>query len=129
MLILDTSAVVAVLLGGEDQHSLRAKVEGADVVAIGAPALLESAIVLSSRLDRDARPLLREFVRQFMIQVVPFDEDLYDAATAAWLKYGNGRHPAALNFGDCLTYAVAKLSGAPLLFIGNDFTQTDIVAA
>lgn len=126
MLTLDTSAVVALLLSGEERERLRSGLESADLVAIGAPTLVESAIVLSSRLGRDARPLLREFMRQFRVQVVAMDEDHYDAATGAWLRFGKGRHPAALNFGDCLAYAVARLSGSPLLYVGHDFTRTDI---
>ncbi len=99
------------------------------MVAVGAPTLVETATVLSFRLQRDAGPLLREFLREAEVEVLPFEQDHYEAAVDAFVRYGKGRHAAALNFGDCLTYAVARLSGLPLLFTGDDFSKTDLPAA
>jgi ribonuclease VapC len=84
------------------------------------------AIVLFAQLQRDARSLLARFLSEASIAIVPFGESHYGAAVDAWLRYGKGRHPAALNFGDCLSYAVARLGNEPLLFVGDDFAQTDI---
>ncbi len=69
------------------------------------------------------------WLRRIEADIVPVDAELVDLATRAWLVYGKGRHPAALNFADCLAYALAKRADEPLLFIGRDFAQTDIEAA
>ena len=87
------------------------------------------AIVLFAQLQRDARSLLARFLSEASIALIPFGESHYGAAVDAWLRYGKGRHPAALNFGDCLSYAVARLAGESLLFVGDDFARTDIVRA
>lgn len=86
-------------------------------------------MVLSVRLAQDARPLLFAFLRRLEAEVVAFNEEHLDAATTAFLRFGRGRHPAALNFGDCMAYAVASVAGMPLLFTGEDFTRTDIARA
>jgi ribonuclease VapC len=125
-LILDSSAILAILLAEPGHERLRLAISEADLVAAGAPTLAETAIVLSSRLKRDARPLLNEFLREAEVEVIPFEREHYDLAVDAFQRYGKGRHPAGLNFGDCLTYATARLSGLPLLFAGTDFSQTDL---
>jgi ribonuclease VapC len=101
------------------------KIGGSAVVAVSAPTVVETAIVLSSRLQRDARPDLSEFLRHAEAEVTPFTEEQAALAVDAFLRYGRGRHPAALNFGDCLAYAAASLSASPLLFAGRDFSKTD----
>ena len=85
--------------------------------------------MLSSKLGRDARPQLNEFLRAADAELIPLGPEHVDAAVDAFLKYGKGRHPAALSFGDCLTYAVAAVAGVPLLFTGNDFARTDVRTA
>jgi ribonuclease VapC len=87
------------------------------------------AIELSRRRGQDAGPWLRSFLRNADAEVVPFTEEHLDAAIDAFLRFGKGRHRAALNFGDCMAYAVAAVAGMPLLYTGNDFAQTDIPAA
>ena len=124
-MILDTSAVVAIVMKEPGYEELLQRMASGDP-AIGTPTLAETAIVLSARLQSDARPLLARFLSEASIAVVPFGESHYGAAVDAWLRYGKGRHPAALNFGDCLSYAVARLAQEPLLFVGDDFAQTDI---
>ncbi len=126
-MILDSSAILAILLAEPDSDRLLRAVTEAKVVAVGAPTLVETAIVLGSRLGRDARPLLNDFLREAEIEIIPFTADHYDLAVDAFQQYGKGRHPAALNFGDCLAYAVARVSGLPLLFTGDDFSRTDLV--
>ena len=124
-MILDTSAVVAIVMKEPGYEEILRLMAGGDP-AIGTATLVETAIVLSARLKSDARPLLARLVSEASIAVVPFGESHYSAAVDAWLRYGKGRHPAALNFGDCLSYAVARLAGEPLLFAGEDFARTDV---
>lgn len=125
-MILDSSAIVAVMLAEPGYETLLEKVINSVVVGVAAPTVVEAAMVLSSRLGRDARPELNEFLRQAEAEVTPFAENHVSLAVDAFLRYGKGRHPAALNFGDCLAYAAASLSGSPLLFAGKDFSRTDI---
>ena len=96
---------------------------------VGAPTLLETVMVLSARLGQDARPIVFAFLRRLEAEVLPFQQEHLDAATTAFLRFGRGRHPAGLNFGDCMSYAVAAVAGLPLLFTGEDFTKTDIARA
>jgi ribonuclease VapC len=126
--VIDSSALITIVLKEPDHELVLDQIANADVILIGAPTLLETAIVLSGRLMQDARPMLAMLVRRLHIQVVGFTEDHYEAASDAFLLYGKGLYPAALNFGDCMTYAVAKLSGLPLLYTGGDFSQTDIMS-
>ena len=128
-MVLDSSAIVAIHLRETGHERLIDAVERAEIVAIGAPTLLEAAMVLSTRLARDARPLLLDFVRQTNAEIVPFREDHFAVACSAFQRFGRGRHPAGLNFGDCMSYAVAALARMPLLFTGSDFTRTDIPGA
>ena len=95
-------------------------------VIVGAPTVLEAGMVLSARLQQDARPVIQILLRRLRAKVTSFDEDHAWAATGAFLRFGLGRHPAQLNFGDCMSYAVASLSGKPLLFVGDDFSKTDV---
>jgi ribonuclease VapC len=124
--ILDASALVAVLLAEPGYKRLLDRMASAAALAVGAPSLVEAAIVLTSRKGKDARPMLNEFLRDAEIDVIPFTADHFNAALDAFRRYGKGRHRAALNFGDCLAYAVARVAGLPLLFTGHDFTATDL---
>ena len=125
-MILDSSALVAVVLREPGWEALSARIRAArGDVAIGAATLLEAAIVLSARLNEDARGRLARIIQSSGISVIPVTEDHYSIAMDGWLRYRKGRHPAALNFGDCLAYATSVIAGEPLLCIGNDFVQTD----
>ena len=126
-MILDSSAILAVLLGEPGHEDLIRRMDEASLVAVGTPTLVESGLVLSSRLGRDAWPLMQDFVREAEVEVVPFTQEHFADAMDAFLRFGKGRHPAALNFGDCLTYAVARVAGMKLLYTGEDFAQTDLV--
>ncbi len=128
-MIVDTSAVIAILFQEPRYEKLAGKIAAAEYVGIGSPTLVETGIVLSARLEDDARPLLTRFLTEAGIAVVSFQETHFGLAVGAWRKYGKGRHPAALNYGDCLSYAVAKAARLPLLCVGNDFPQTDIELA
>ena len=128
-MILDSSAVVAIALREPEFEDLFARLAGTRNVGIGVPTLTETAIVLSARISGDARGLLARFLQEGDISTVPFGDAHFGVAVEAWLRYGKGRHPAALNFGDCMAYAVAKVSDEPLLCCGDDFQKTDLTLA
>ena len=125
-MVLDASPIVSFIL--RDDHYERAcrRLEETPLLLAGAPTLLETAMVLAARLRRDPLPLLAAFLREADVEVVPFTQVHYEAATRAFLRYGKGRHPVALNFGDCMTYAVARVAGMPLLHTGEEFSKTDL---
>jgi ribonuclease VapC len=123
--IADTSAIVAVVLEKPNYRRL-AELLSEQPVAIGAPTLVETGIVLTARLGALGRSLLARLLDVNDIRILPFDEHHWALALDAFMQYGKGRHPARLNLGDCLTYATAKLAGEPLLCVGNDFPQTDL---
>lgn len=125
-MIVDTSAIVALVMRETGFEDVLSRLTSDPNPAIGTPTLAETAIVLSARLRRDARALLSRFLVESSIALVPFGESHFSAAVEAWLRFGKGRHPAGLNFGDCLSYAVARLAGAPLLCVGDDFAKTDL---
>ena len=128
-MVLDSSAIVAIHLKEPGHDRLIEAIDNAEVVVVGVPTLLETAMVLTTRLGQDARPTILAFLRRIEAEVVPFNEEHLDAATTAFLRFGRGRHPAGLNFGDCMSYAVASVAGMPLLFTGEDFRRTDIAQA
>jgi ribonuclease VapC len=124
----DTSALLAVVLGEPDAERFLAALR-ADAVAISAVSLTEALIVAEARQGPDAVRDLELLVAGTVDRVVPVDEAHARVAAGAWRRFGKGRHPANLNFGDCLAYATASLASLPLLFNGDDFTQTDLNAA
>lgn len=128
-MILDSSALVAVLMAEHGAEELLAKIRTGGPAGIGAPTLVETAMVLTRRLNGHPMPLLAELLEVLDVEVIPFTPAHSRVALDAFLRFGKGRHPAALNFGDCLCYAVAKLADQPLLFVGDDFRRTDVVAA
>jgi ribonuclease VapC len=128
-MIVDTSAVIAVILKEPGHQSLVQKLADATLLGIGTPTLAECGIVLGARFGAVGRTLLDEFLKQFPIVEVPFTDAHWRVAVTAFEQYGKGRHPAGLNYGDCMSYAVARLAGRPLLFIGNDFLRTDLQIA
>ncbi len=128
-MILDSSALVAIVLQEPDAEHLLERMRNASHLAIGAATLLETGIVLSARLNEDARGLLARLLQESGIAVLHVTEAHFGIAMDAWLRYGRGRHPASLNFGDCLSYAMSVVAGEPLLCVGDDFPQTDCVLA
>ncbi|MBZ5674384.1 MAG: type II toxin-antitoxin system VapC family toxin [Acidobacteriia bacterium] len=128
-MVLDSSALVAILREEPGHEGLLPKALSADRTVVGAPVALEAAMVLSGRWHRDARSTLQGLLRSIGAEIVPFSEEHYEAAISAFLRYGKGRHPAGLNFGDCMSYAFARVSGLPLLYTGSDFSKTDIQSA
>jgi ribonuclease VapC len=125
--IVDSSAVLAILLQEPGWQPLVERIADEHGAAgIGAPTLVETGIVLSARLGATGKSLLARFVQESAILEVAFTAAHWPVAIDAFLRYGKGRHPAALNFGDCLTYATAAVAGEPLLCVGDDFTKTDL---
>ena len=125
-MIVDTSAAVAIILGETGFQELAALLlERADV-GIGTPSLTECGLVLASRAGLDWRTLMAEFKARFGVEEIPFTSVHWVVAVEAFEQFGKGRHPARLNFGDCLSYAVARVEDRPLLFVGNDFPLTDV---
>jgi ribonuclease VapC len=127
--ILDSSAVIAILLREPGHDRLRDHLAASEQVGIGAPTAVESSLVLCSRVGRAGKTLLARFLQEAEVEVVEFTADHWTVAADAFVAYGRGRHRAGLNFGDCMTYAVAKLAGEPLLCLGDDFPATDLQLA
>lgn len=128
-MIVAASALVAVGFGEPGHDELVTKLASSPSTGIGTPTLAELGVVLSARLDVHPRGIIRGLLDDFDIAEVPFGEEHWREAIDAHRRFGRGRHEAKLNFGDCLTYAVARLANEPLLFVGDDFAVTDLEAA
>jgi ribonuclease VapC len=132
-LILDSSAVVAVICREPGYEELLRKIALARTVAIGAPTVAETQMVveikLGSKRRQDGAALVDQFLAEIQALVVPFARNHISIFFEAFRRYGKGRHPARLNMGDCFTYAVAKAAGMQVLFVGEDFSQTDVESA
>ena len=125
MIAVDTSALVAVVLGEEDAERHLAELQR-NVTRLSSVAFVEASIVVHARQGPDAERDLGLLVEGTIDELVPVDLDQARAAISAWRRFGKGRHPASLNFGDCFSYAVARTSDLPLLYKGDDFSQTDV---
>lgn len=125
-MIVDTSAIVALAQNEPRAVDVAAALVGDTDPAISAPTATECLIVLTSRLGPTGRTVYERLRAEFTITVAPYTEDHALAAWHAFTRFGKGRHPAALNFGDCISYAAARVSGQPLIAVGNDFAQTDL---
>jgi ribonuclease VapC len=128
-MVIDTSAIVAIIRSEPEAERLEDALVSDPVRLVAATCVLEGRMVLVSRRGEHALAEIDLWLRKIEADIIPVDTELVDLATQAWLTYGKGRHPAALNFADCLSYALAKRADEPLLFIGRDFVQTDIEAA
>jgi ribonuclease VapC len=124
--IVDTSALVAVVLGEADAEAYLSRMATATSLAVSAATLTESLIVVEARQGREAATDLVALLAELEADVVSLDENQAEAAASAWRRFGKGRHPAALNLGDTYSYALATVRGEPLLFKGRDFAATDI---
>jgi ribonuclease VapC len=125
-MIIDTSAIIAILAGEPDAAHFAQMIENDPAPRIGTPALLEASMVLTRWFGEEALTALDAFVRESGAEIITFDMPQLRAAQNAYLRFGKGRHPAALNYGDCMSYALAKVCDDELLFKGEDFSQTDI---
>lgn len=123
---LDSSALLAILLGEAGALDLVDQILEADTARVGAPTVVETAIVLSSRRGQPSLNEVVELIEELGVTIVPFDTLQLSAAVGAVERFGRGRHKAALNFGDCLAYGTAASARDSLLFVGQDFSKTDI---
>lgn len=128
-MVVDTSALVCILLAEPEAADIAKALADAPELAISGPTWVEASLVITARLGGDGHALLTELLERTCVETIPCDGTLARGAYDAWLQYGRGRHPASLNFGDCFSYALAKQRAEPLLFKGDDFSKTDIVAA
>lgn len=126
-MIVDTSALIAIVVREDGWEPLVDALERSRRTRISAMTLLELRIVLAAGLKRG--DLAEELLRRYRIEPIDFTVEQSAEAAQAHQKYGRGNHAAGLNFGDCAAYATAKLAGEPLLYVGNDFAQTDVVSA
>lgn len=126
---LDSSALIAILFSEPGFLEVVDCILEADTVRVGAPTLVETSMVYGGRRRSGSRAELDALIRELGCTIVPFGEAEWRAAVEAFSRYGRGRHRAALNFGDCLAYATAATAGDSLLFVGDDFTHTDIPPA
>ena len=124
-MVLDSSAIVAIFLREPSRERLLQLIDEADSRRISAVSLLECAMVLESRGGESLDLELDLFVSRAEIEVMPADEEQAQIARRAWRRFGKGRHPAGLKFGDCFAYALAKDLDEDLLAVGSDFGQTD----
>jgi ribonuclease VapC len=125
-MVLDASAVLAILLLEAEAPRFAAEIENEPVCRISAATLLEAAIVIESRTGERGAQELDAFVARANLVIEPFTAEQFALARHAFRTYGKGRHRAALNFGDCITYALAKSCRERLLFKGTDFLSTDV---
>ena len=126
-LVIDTSAFIAILFGEPEADDFSASIRAGSPRLMAATTYVECAMVMSQRIA--GRTDLDDWLDRESISVVPIDHSTAQLAADAFARFGNGRHPAGLNFGDCFAYALAKSLGAPLLFKGDDFSRTDVARA
>lgn len=125
-IVIDTSAVTAILLEEPGSTELIDVLEKASTRLMAAPTRVELGIVVEARFGPAAADVVPRFIRDADVDVQPFDGELADRALGAWRRYGKGRHKAGLNLGDCFVYALAERTGYPVLCIGDDFAATDL---
>lgn len=127
-MVIDTSAIVAIFFNEPDAPSYRERIADDPIRLISAATVLEAAMVIEARFGEAGGAELDLWLHKAEVEVVAVTAEHADQARRAWRRYGKGRHPAGLNYGDCFSYALAVLSGEPLLFKGDDFSRTDIEA-
>ncbi len=127
-MVLDTSALIAIIQSEPGSDKLISKIEQADSLKISAATFVEAGIVMSSRYGDPGVLEVDQFIHRLGIKVIPVTDDQAVIALTAYCKYGMGRHPAGLNYGDCFSYALASSLREPLLYIGEDFNRTDAIS-
>ena len=125
-MVIDTSALIAILQDEPERRILNEAIEAAESCAMSTGSFLETSMVIESRYGPDGTRDLDLFISKARITPTSVDADQAYVARDAFRRYGKGRHPAGLNFGDCFAYALAKMLDEPLLFKGKDFVLTDI---
>lgn len=125
-MIVDSSALLAIVFREPGYEDVVERIRSAPGVVASTATLAETGIVLHARLGEKSRGLLERMLDELVIQEIPVGEIHWREAVEAFRRFGKGLHAASLNFGDCITYAAANLTGEPLLFVGDDFSRTDI---
>ena len=125
-MVVDTSALLAILQREPEREAFLASIEVTTIRVISAASAIETSMVVLSRSGEDGLRILEALLRDLRIEQAPVTAEHVSFAVDAFRRFGKGRHPAGLNFGDCLSYALAKATGEPLLFKGDDFSRTDI---
>jgi len=125
-MVVDTSALLAVLQDEPERRSFNEAIEAADSAALSVASFVEASIVIETRYGADGLRALDRFIERAGIVVAAVDLEQGKVARDAFSRFGKGRHAAALNFGDCFSYALARVLGEPLLFKGEDFARTDV---
>jgi ribonuclease VapC len=128
-MVVDTSAIAAILFDEPDAARMIQAMEAAPIRLLSVASLVEATLVVEGRKGPDGEGLVERFVEESELELVPVATEHAWLACEAFRTYGRGRHPAGLNFGDCFAYALAKATGEPLLFKGDDFSHTDIATA
>ncbi|HQX80773.1 MAG TPA: type II toxin-antitoxin system VapC family toxin [Vicinamibacterales bacterium] len=126
---LDSSALIAILFAEPGYLALVDRILEADHVRVGAPTMVETSLVFAGRKGARSAESVEGLVRELSVTIVPFGEAEWRVAADAFRRFGRGRHSAALNYGDCLAYATAQTARDTLLFVGEDFSKTDISPA
>lgn len=124
--VIDSSAIVALVLAEPAADEITTHIEQAEHRVVSAATFVELSIVVEALRGLAGLTLVEDILRDSAIEIIEFDEDLARRAVKAWRRFGRGKHPARLNFGDCFTYALADETGYPVLCTGNDFAQTDL---
>jgi ribonuclease VapC len=128
-MVIDSSALIAIISKEPERRHFEESIRLAPNRLLGAATLVETSIVVLSRRHEEGLAVLTELLVDMRVQTVPVSNDHARLAIEAFRRFGKGRHPAGLNFGDCFSYALARATGEPLLFKGEDFAQTDIQRA
>ena len=128
-MVIDASAILAILQNEPERHAFNVAIAAADQRSLSAASLVELSIVISARYGADAQTDLDAFLNTAQIEIISVDRGQAELARSAFTQFCKGRHRAALNFGDCFSYALAKWLDQPLLFKGDDFCHTDLLLA
>jgi ribonuclease VapC len=125
-MVTDTSALVAILQNEPERRKFNEAIEAAETRSMSTASFVETSMILESRFGADGVRDLDLFIAKAKISLLPVDEEQAHLARDGFRKYGKGRHPAGLNYGDCFPYALARSRDEPLLFKGEDFSKTDV---
>ena len=125
-MVLDTSAVLAILQNEPERRKFNEAIDAAEIRSLSTASFVECSMIVESRYGADGVRDLDLLIAKAQISLVAVDEEQANLARRAFRNYGKGRHPASLNFGDCFSYALSKALQEPLLFKGDDFSQTDV---